>query len=364
MIFSDPNRPNKNLTRFDAKARMASLKVIGLAVIAALSVTTGSSAQTANGFSQYLPELLQQARDAGVSQATLDRVAPTLSLSESALRIERRARGGGGGPNRAIPPFTGSDEQRATIGKRSKGQSKYAQLRPVFDRIERETGVPAGIILAIYGKESNFGSYTGNFDTPSVLASLAYEGRRRALFSGEFVAAMKMIDSGVPRDRLTGSFAGAMGKPQFLPSVYIRLAVDGNGDGEADIWNSEADAMTSIANYLSNAGWRRSETWGMPVAVPSSLNRDSIAGQTVAQRCPRVFARHSQWKTIAEWRKLGVVAVSAKQLGDDVLATLLEPDGQGKTAYLLTGNYRAILDYNCSNFYALSVGLLADDISG
>lgn len=294
---------------------------------------------------------------------TLDRVAPTLRLSESALRIERRARGGGGGPNRRIPPFTGSDEQRAIIGKRAQGQSKYRQLRPIFDRIERETGVPPGIILAIYGKESNYGGYTGNFDIPSVLASLAYEGRRRTLFSQEFVAAMKMIDRGVPRDRLTGSFAGAMGKPQFLPSVYLRLAADGNGDGEADIWNSEADAMVSIANYLSNAGWRRGERWGMAVAVPSSLDRDAIANRTVPQRCPRVFARHSEWKTIREWRRLGVAPISARQLGDNVLATLLEPDGRGRTAYLLTGNYRAILDYNCSNFYALSVGLLADEIA-
>lgn len=332
--------------------------------LCALIFATSSSAQSSSGFDEYLQTLLAQARAEGVSQATLDRVAPTLELSESALRIERRASGGGGGPDRAIPPFIGSDEQRAIIGKRPQGREKYQQLRPIFDRIERDTGVPPGVILAIYGKESNFGSYTGNFDIPSVLASLAYEGRRRALFSGEFIAAMKMIDNGVPRERLTGSFAGAMGKPQFLPSVYLRLAADGNGDGEADIWNSEADAMVSIANYLSNAGWRRGQSWGMAVTVPSTLDRRAVANKTVPQRCPRVFARHSAWKTIAEWRDLGVVPASSKQLGDDVLATLLEPDGADNTAYLLTGNYRAILDYNCSNFYALSVGLLADDIAG
>ncbi|MEM1131681.1 MAG: lytic murein transglycosylase [Pseudomonadota bacterium] len=335
-------------------ARVTALSVLALGATA--------SAQSSQSFDAYLTELLQQARQAGVSQTTLDRVRPTLALSESALRIERRARGGGGGPNRRIPPFTGSDEQRAIIGKRAKGQSKFLQLRPIFDRIRRDTGVPAGVILAIYGKESNFGSYTGNFDIPSVLASLAYEGRRRELFSGEFIAAMKMIDRGVPRSRLKGSFAGAMGKPQFLPSVYLRLAADGNGDGQADIWNSEADAMVSIANYLSNAGWRRDQSWGMAVSVPSSLDRKAVANRTVPQRCPRVFARHSEWKTVAEWRALGVVPKSSKRLPDNTLTTLLEPDFAGKTAYLLTGNYRAILDYNCSNFYALSVGLLADEI--
>ncbi|WOE74022.1 lytic murein transglycosylase [Alterisphingorhabdus coralli] len=354
-------------SRFSRTSSAASKPIGRIAKVAALSIValgTSASGQSSETFNSYLPKLLAQSRQAGVSQATLDRVAPTISLSESALRIERRARGGGGGPNRRIPPFTGSDEQRAIIGKRAKGQSKYLQLRPIFDRIKRDTGVPAGVILAIYGKESNFGSYTGNFDIPSVLASLAYEGRRRELFSGEFIAAMKMIDRGVPRSRLTGSFAGAMGKPQFLPSVYLRLAADGNGDGEADIWNSEADAMVSIANYLSNAGWRRGESWGMAVSVPSSLDRDAVANHTVPQRCPRVFARHSEWKTVAEWRALGVLPKSAKRLDDGVLTTLLEPDFEGKTAYLLTGNYRAILDYNCSNFYALSVGLLADEIAG
>jgi membrane-bound lytic murein transglycosylase B len=140
------------------------------------------------------------------------------------------------------------------------------------------------------------------------------------------------------------------------------LAKDGTGDGYADIWNSEADAVASIANYFVNAGWRRGDPWGIAVRVPSSLNRSAIENKTVAVRCPRVHERHSQWKTMAEWRALGVAPVTGRTLNDDTLATLLEPDGPGQTAYLLTGNYRVILDYNCSNFYGLSVGLLADEI--
>ena len=171
-----------------------------------------------------------------------------------------------------------------------------------------------------------------------------------------------MIDNGVSETAMTGSWAGAMGKPQFLPSVYLRLAKDGSGDGYADIWNSEYDAVASIANYFVNAGWRRGETWGVAVRVPSSLDRTAIRNKTKATRCPRVHERHSQWKTMAEWRALGVVPATGRQLSDSSLGTLLEPDGQGNTAYLLTGNYRAILDYNCSNFYGLAVGLLADEI--
>lgn len=324
----------------------------------------GSSAHAQNeqSFDSYFATLLAKARNEGITNSTIEQVRPTVSLNTTALRIEQRARGGSADPNSVIPPFTGSDEQRAILGKAGPGRDVYQRLQFQLTQIERDIGVPPGIILAIYGKESNYGSYTGNFDTLGALASLAYEGRRRTLFENEFFAALKMIDRGTPRDSLRGSFAGAMGKPQFLPSVYLRLAVDADGDGNKDIWNSEADAMASIANYLKNAGWQRGKRWGMAVAVPSTFNRASVRSNSVPQRCKRVFERHSKWLTVAEWRALGIVPVSARTLADDELAALLEPDFEGKTAYLLTSNYRAILDYNCSNFYALSVGLLADEI--
>ena len=242
------------------------------------------------------------------------------------------------------------------------GAAVYLAQRERLARIERETGVPESIMVAIWGHETNYGDVTGNFDLPRALASLAYEGRRRALFSGEFLATLQMIDRGVPRDQLKGSWAGATGNPQFLPSVYLRLARDGDGDGRADIWHSDADTLASIANYFANAGWRAGQPWGFAVAVPAGLDRGAIANRAAAPRCARVFERHSMWKTMAEWRALGVVPVGRAWPGDQVQATLLEPDGPGRTGYLLTGNYRVILDYNCSNFYALSVGLLADAV--
>ncbi|OYW83053.1 MAG: lytic transglycosylase, partial [Sphingobium sp. 32-64-5] len=216
--------------------------------------------------------------------------------------------------------------------------------------------------IAIWGHETNYGAVTGNFDLPRALASLAYEGRRRELFSAEFIATLQMIDRGVPRSQLKGSWAGATGNPQFLPSVYIRLARDGDGDGRADIWTNEADTLASIANYFGNAGWRAGQPWGFAVAVPGSIDRQAIRNRTVAPRCARVFDRHSGWKSMAEWRALGLIPLDRTWPDDQVQATLLEPDGPGKTGYLLTSNYRVILDYNCSNFYALSVGLLADAV--
>jgi lytic murein transglycosylase len=217
-------------------------------------------------------------------------------------------------------------------------------------------------MVAIYGHETNYGSYTGDFDLIRSLATLSYEGRRRSLFEPELLATLKMLDNGVPRSRLVGSWAGATGYPQFLPSVYLRLGKDGDGDGRVDIWNSEADALASIANYFVNAGWRRDQPWGVAVSVPAGFDRGSVTARTAPARCPRVFNRHSRWLTMAEWRSRGIVPTGGGWPADSVMATLLEPDGPGKTAYLLTSNYRAILDYNCSNFYALSVGLLADAV--
>jgi membrane-bound lytic murein transglycosylase B len=160
-----------------------------------------------------------------------------------------------------------------------------------------------------------------------------------------------------------GSWAGATGYPQFLPSVYLRVAADGDGDGRANIWSNQLDALASIANYLSNAGWKPNVHWGVPARVPDSFSRAGLSTLLTAPRCPRVHERHSRWRTVREWRALGIVPMGRKTLPETELATLLEPDGPGKTAYLLTNNYRTILDYNCSNFYALSVGLLADEIA-
>ena len=317
-------------------------------------------AQSPAGFDAYLKAVGQKAIRQGVSRATVDRVLPSLTYNPRVVELDRSQPGGA--PNSAIPPFAPYKARHVDDARINGGRRTFGRLAPRLGQIERETGVPAPIITAIYGHETNYGSYTGDFDIPRSLATLAYEGRRRALFEGEFIAVLKMIDSGVPQSAMKGSWAGAMGKPQFLPSVYLRLAEDATGDGFADIWNSEDDAMASIANYFVQSGWRAGEPWGVPVSVPASLDRAAIANRTKAVRCPRVHERHSEWKTFDEWRRLGVVQTGGRPTDGSTLATLLEPDGAGNTAYLLTGNYRVILDYNCSNFYGLSVGLLADEI--
>ncbi|NML05237.1 lytic murein transglycosylase [Sphingomonas sp. G-3-2-10] len=333
--------------------------------VATVGVSSGQAQQQSAplseaGFQAYLPQLARQAEAAGVSRRTIDLVIPTLTFNARVVELDRQQPETR--PNAPIPAFEPYRRQHVDASRIDRGRAAYQRQRPRLERIERETGVPESIMVAIWGHETNYGRIMGNFDLPRALASLAYEGRRRDLFSGEFIATLKMIDRGVPREKLIGSWAGAFGGPQFLPSVYIRLARDGDGDGLADIWTSEADTLTSIANYFVDAGWRPGQPWGFAVSVPADLNRNAIKARTTSPRCPRVHERHSQWKTMAEWRALGIVPQTRAWPNEKMQATLLEPDGPGKTAYLLTGNYRVILDYNCSNFYALSVGLLADEV--
>ena len=333
--------------------------------LAALIMGAPCSAQlpTEDGFQRYLSEVTQRAVAQGVSAPVAARELAGLTYNARVVELDR---GQPGNPTSTAPssftPFAPYRVSHVDAPRIGRGRTIYAAQRGRLSAIEARTGVPQSIMVAIWGHETNYGSYTGNFDLIRSLASLAYEGRRRALFEGELIAALEMIDRGTPRAQLKGSWAGATGNPQFLPSIYLRLARDGDGDGRADIWNSQADTLASIANYFTNAGWRPGQPWGVAVNVPAGYDRSGASNRLVSPRCPRVFQRHSGWRSVAEWRALGLQPQGRALPADDVQATLIEPDGPGRTAYLLTGNYRVILDYNCSNFYALSVGLLADEV--
>lgn len=324
---------------------------------------TQAYAQSQYSFEQYKAYLAAKARSQGVREATIQSVIPSLQLNSRVISLDRAQRPTGPADDNAFPSFAGYLERHITTSLIQRGRARYSSHWNNLSRIEQRYGVDPSVIMAIYGKETSYGSVTGGFDLLEVLATLAYEGRRRALFEDEFVASMKLIDMGVRRYQLKGSYAGATGYPQFLPSVVLRLRQDGDGDGYADVWRSEDDAFASIANYLRDAGWKRGIPWGVPVNVPANLNRAAIQSRLHSPRCPAVFKRHSRWLTVREWRSLGVVP-TGRGLHDGELATLMESPGAYADGYLLTQNYYAILDYNCSNYYALSVGLLANAIAG
>ena len=332
--------------------------LLGGAPTAETPATAQIGASDGIAFEAYLELLKARARGEGVSEATIERMTAGLTPNERVIRLDRNQPGSA--TSRGYPPLAPYIATHVDAARIGGGRSVYAQSRDQLARIERETGVPGAIIVAIFGHETSYGRVKGDFDLARSLATLAWEGRRRELFASEFVALMKIADKGYPRSTLVGSYAGAFGNPQFLPSVYLRLAIDGDGDGRADIFSSRADTFASIANYFRDAGWRAGQPWGVRAVVPAGFNVDAYKTRLSAPQCPRVHERLSVWKTVAEWRALGVSAQGG--LVDDVMVSLFQPDGPGTPAWLLTGNYRAILEYNCSNYYAMSVGLLADEI--
>lgn len=343
------------MTRRLVTALCASLA--SLASLLSLPACAQAPGDEEAGFQRYLQVLSDRARSEGVSEAAIARVTAGLTLNPRVVALDRRE----SAPSVTPSPVAPYLRSHVSADRIAQGRSLRAQSRVMIAGIEADYGVPGPILLAIWGHETHYGSYTGDFDLARSLASLAYEGRRRELFASEFVALLKMADQGVPRERMKGSFAGAFGNPQFLPSVYLRTAVDADGDGRRDIWSSRADTLTSIANYFRDAGWRRGEPWGVRASVPAGFDFAGVTEKLAAPTCTKVHARHSVWKPVAEWRSLGVTPLASIQ--DRTMASLFQPDGPGTPAYLLTGNYRVILQYNCSNYYALSVGLLADEIA-
>jgi membrane-bound lytic murein transglycosylase B len=229
------------------------------------------------------------------------------------------------------------------------GRAAYQQNRALFGQVQQRYAVDPGVIVGIWGLESSFGTGMGDFHVIDALATLAWEGRRAAFFRGELMAALQILDHGdVAPIHMMGSYAGAMGQPQFMPSSYLRYAVDFEGNGHRDIWTSKPDVLASIANYLQGSGWRGGEPWGQPVVLPPNF-----AGET---------GRDAK-KPVAEWMRLGVRAGSNRALArPDTQAAVVQPDGAGTEAFLVYGNFAAIRRYNPSDYYALTVGLLGDAV--
>jgi lytic murein transglycosylase len=336
-----------------------SLRFLTLAAISSLAFGSPAPAQDMP-FHTYLQQVAAKARAQGVSEGAINAVISGLQPNNRVIELDRDNVGSGGSSS-GFPPLAPYIRTHNSDARISAGRRVYRQVLPLAMDVQRRYGVPPEIVLAIWGHETAYGAVKGGFDLPRSLATLAWEGRRRNLFETELIGTMKMVDRGVPRSRLVGSWAGAFGNPQFLPSVYLRVAVDGDGDGQRDIWNSEADTLHSIGNYFRDAGWRPGQPWGVRAYIPNSVSRAALTTALNAPVCPRVHVRHSRWKTVREWRALGVTPQAP--IGDDVMAAVFEPDGTSAPGYLLTQNYRVILEYNCSNYYAMSVGLLADEIT-
>ena len=317
-----------------------------------------ASAET--GFEAWLSTYRATAQAQGIRSATLDATLSGVTYSARVVALDRAQPDDSG--LASAPRFSDYLARRLEPVREARGMSAKTRYQAKLTELEAATGVPQSIVLGIWGMESSYGAVTGNFDVIRSLASLAYDGRRRTLFTKELTAALTIVDRGLAdKSKLRGSWAGAMGQPQFLPSSFVAYATDGDGDGRADIWESGEDVAASISRYLSSKGWRRGEGWGVAVVVPADLDRERVRDLVLPADCVKVLSKHSRWISLGEWRKLGLTRADGNPWpADTTLATLVEPDGAGGPAYLTFGNYRRLLDYNCSNFYALSVALLGD----
>jgi membrane-bound lytic murein transglycosylase B len=238
-----------------------------------------------------------------------------------------------------------------TPQRKEDARRQLAENRALLDAIWRRYGVEPSIVVALWGLESDFGRLPGNFSTISALATLTYDGRRSAYFRSELMAALRILDHGYIRaEEMTGSWAGAMGGPQFMPSSYLEYAVDWDGDGRRDIWNSRGDVLASAANYIRGLGWRGGQSWGQDVLLPSGFNPG--------------FAGLKSQRPTGEWSRMGVRAADAGPLpSHESEAALVLPEGADGPALLVYANFKAIMKWNPSTYFAVSVGYLSDSMA-
>ncbi len=310
----------------------------------------GTPAAAATSFQDWIADLKAEALGKGISARTLDTALSGLRPVPRVIELDRHQ-----------PEFTLTFEEYMTRvvppSRVEKARRKLREHRDLLRRVARRFGVQPRFIVALWGIESDFGRLTGGFQVIPALATLAHDGRRSRFFRRELLDALRILDQGhVTLSRMRGSWAGAMGQVQFMPSSFLRFAVDYDGDGRKDLWSTPADIFASAANYLSRSGWRGNRTWGRPVRVPSTLDRMEIG---LSKRRP-----------LAEWQALGVRRQDGGDLPEVAIdASLITPvDGGDPTKtdrfFLVYDNYRTLLKWNRSHFFALAVGRLADLLIG
>ncbi len=312
-------------------------------LLIALSIAQPAAAESLD-FSEWLEAFEVEARQRGISQATLDASLANVERIPAVIELDRRQ-------PKEPGDFCGYMDARLSETRIARGRSMLQEHRALLHRVSSEFGVPARFVVALWGLESNFGDYQGSYPVIGALATLAHDERRGPLFRKQLLAALRIVDEGHQDPAgLKGSWAGAMGQVQLMPTTFLDYAVDYDGDGRKDIWNSLPDALASAANYLKRAGWRSGQTWGREVQLPESLSGNR-----------RALART---RSLAAWREAGVVRIDGGELPHAGLdAKIVMPATKSPDAFLVYSNFETILRWNQSTFFGISVGAFADAIS-
>jgi membrane-bound lytic murein transglycosylase B len=322
---------------------MTQLLPVALTVLILL-LPAALRAEEPERFETWLDELRGEALSKGISEATLDATLAEVELVPRVITLDRNQ-----------PEFKLTFDQYIqrvlTDAKVAEGRQLLTRHQELLLKLQKQYGVQPRFLIALWGIESNYGRLSGGFPVIDAILTLAYDGRRPAYFRGELLAALKILDDGhISVGEMTGSWAGAMGQMQFMPSTFRRFAVDDDGDGKADIWNNLDDVLASGANYLHRAGWVPGQLWGREVRLPRDFNRN-VVGLKIS-------------KPLSSWVTLGVRRVDGRRLpqAPDLQASVIEPDGPGRRAFLVYENFRTLLKWNRSDYFGLTVGILSDRI--
>ena len=316
-----------------------------LVVVLIASIGTNGQQAAAQPFADWLVELREEALGRGIATTTLDAALEGVEPIPRVIELDRKQ-----------PEFTITFAQYlqrvAPESRVKKARRKLAEHKALLTAIGRKYGVQPRFIVALWGIETDFGRVLGGFPVIAALATLAHDGRRSTFFRTELLHALTILDEGHTRPAaMMGSWAGAMGQNQFMPSSFVNFAVDEDGDGRRDIWSTPADVFASAANYLAQSGWQDDQTWGRRVVLPVSFD-DGLADLKIVKR-------------LGAWQALGVRRADGSGLPRRQLsASLVLPEGPEGRAYLVYDNFRTTLTWNRSTFFALAVGLLADGIGG
>lgn len=296
-------------------------------------------------FFAWVEEYKREAAGQGIPASLLDRAFLDLEPNDRVIELDRRQPEG---------TMTFAQYKQRVISEQrvQEGRRMMAKHRALLERIGREYGVQPRFIVALWGVETSYGKNTGGFNIIEALATLAYDGRRGEFFRKELTNALTIVHQGHIRlEDMRGSWAGAMGQCQFMPSSFLAFAQDGNGDGKKDIWGNLEDVFASIANYLSKSGWRDDQTWGRRVTLPAGFDK-GVAGLKDSRSLP-------------EWSRMGVRNENGGALPQvDIPASLVFPNDDGGEAYLVYNNYKTVMKWNRSLYFATSVGILSDRLAG
>ncbi len=296
----------------------------------------------AQDFHGWLQDLRQEAVQYGISEKLVAEALPdTLELNEEIIRLDHRQPEGG-------VSFEQYKNNVVTLSRIREGKRKGLQYNGLLRKISRAYGVQPQYIAALWGIETSFGANTGGFETIPALVTLSYDARRGSFFRQELFKALRIVDQGnIGLHEMKGSWAGAMGQCQFMPTSFEKYAQDYDGDGKRDIWHTEADVFASTANYLSKSGWRPKEPWGIRVVLQKNFNNSMMGINTK--------------KTLKVWREAGV-DIPDNIFAPDEPLSIVQSGGSGYKTYVVGGNYRILLKWNTSTYFATAVGLLADQL--